>query len=69
MRTFVSTDLTTPVVTSWRYGAPTDGLLVVDQFDGGYCGLIMDDSGEPVLTFWSGTSNSGMAPRSRDDHV
>ncbi len=48
MRTFVSTDLTTPVVTSWRTGTTAPGLIFVTQQVKGFNGLIMEEAGEPV---------------------
>ena len=48
MRTFASTGLTTPVVTSWRTGTTAPGLVFVTQQVAGFNGSIMEESGEPV---------------------
>jgi hypothetical protein len=47
-RTFVSTDLTAPEVTSWKTGTTAPGLLFVTQQAKGFNGLIMRETGEPV---------------------
>lgn len=48
MRSFVSTTLTTPVVSSWRHGASDNSLVFLTQWNDSYRGLIMDDAAEPV---------------------
>lgn len=48
MRTFESTDLTVPAVTTWKTGTTAPGLLFVTQQVKGFNGLIMRESGEPV---------------------
>lgn len=48
MRTFESTDLTVPAVTSWKTGTTAPGLVFVTQQVKGFNGLIMRESGEPV---------------------
>jgi hypothetical protein len=80
-RTFVSTDLTVPAVTSWKTGTTAPGLLFVTQQVKGFNGLILRETGEPVwieptkanltdlkvqtyrgepvLTYWTGTSTGG----------
>jgi hypothetical protein len=47
-RSFVSSDLTVPAVTSWKTGTTAAGLLFVTQQVKGFNGLIMEESGEPV---------------------
>ncbi len=47
-RTFVSTPLTTPAVTSSKSGATQRGYLFLQQKGTGFNGSIIEDSGEPV---------------------
>lgn len=48
MRTFHSTDLTVPAVSTVKTGTTAAGLVFVTQQVSGFNGLIMDDDGEPV---------------------
>ena len=48
LRHFASTELTTPVVTTWKTGTTAAGLLFVTQQVKGFNGLIMRENGEPV---------------------
>ncbi|MDN4596141.1 arylsulfotransferase family protein [Leifsonia virtsii] len=47
-RTFRTTDLTVPAVSSWKTGTTAAGLVFVTQKVQGFTGLIMRESGEPV---------------------
>lgn len=48
LRSFVSTDLTVPAVTSWKTGTTAAGFLFVTQQVKGFNGAIMRENGEPV---------------------
>jgi len=56
-RTFLSTHLTAPHVTSWATAAPASGLLFTGPMGHGSNGLIMNDAGEPV---WMEPTGAGV---------
>jgi hypothetical protein len=56
-RTFVTTHLTTPHVTSWSTAATAPGLLFAGPMGHGSNGLIMNDAGEPV---WMEPTGAGV---------
>lgn len=47
-RSFVSTQLTAPPVSSWKHGDTAAGYLFVEPQGDGFNGLILQDSGEPI---------------------
>ena len=56
-RTFMTTKLTTPHVTSWSTAATASGLLFAGPMGHGSNGLIMNDVGEPV---WMEPTGAGV---------
>lgn len=47
-RTFISTDVKAPRVTSWKRGSTAGGYLFVEPQNAGFNGMILDETGEPV---------------------